>query len=106
MAGVAVAWYLMFQLVVLSMTWSPTFDSVGWALDRCDISGSGERLTSRQSNCFDVHVRNALAEATEPYRQLSTRRNVPLRLSVALLIAAAGGLILNHGRLFKPLTKR
>src|SRR5215211_7572569 len=98
MAGVAVVWYLVFQLVVLGITWSPSFDSVGWALDRCDITGSGEPLRSRQSDCFDFHVRNALAEAAEPYRQLSTRRNVPLRLSVALLAAAAGGPILNHRR--------
>jgi hypothetical protein len=49
MAGVAVVWYLVFQLVVLGITWSPSFDSVGWALDRCDITGSGEPLKSRRA---------------------------------------------------------
>lgn len=105
MAGVGVGWYLVFQLFAVGITWSPTFDSVGWALDRCDLSGSGEHLTKRQRDCFDLHVDNALVEAAEPYRHLSTRRNVPMRLSIALLMAAGVGLILTH-RSLRPPTKR
>jgi hypothetical protein len=54
----------------------------------------GGPWTKAQTRCFDLHLENATAEAAEPYRLLSTRRNVPLMLSVGLLAVSGIGLIL------------
>jgi hypothetical protein len=95
MAAAAIVWYLVFQLFVLGIKCSPTLDAAAWAADRCQVKGmDGGPWTKAQTRCFDLHGENATAEAAEPYRLLSTRRNVPLMLSVGLLAVSGIGLIL------------